>query len=242
MKKIAFQSICVIALFVLVCAKYPLAIQAVTPTPTTTTATDETTATGSATTEELRKRIEKVVDEKREQIKGVIQDLLSKKTSFIGEISRISEEAITVKSADTTTIIPISDSLKLLKDNKALEVSALEVGNWAVVLGNKDGDGIESEYILVSKESLRPRNQLVVLGSITALTKTEVTISTRGTQEERKLTIAKTSEFQDVNGEKAVAGDFEKDFNVLVVATEEEKGWQLQTLRSLAAFEEEADN
>ena len=202
-----------------------------------TAESSDDTASSSATTSELKKRIEKVVVEKREQIKGVLQDLLSNKTGFIGEISRISEEAITVKSAENTTIIPIGDSLNLMQDGKPLELTSLEVGNWTIVLGNKDGEGIESEYLLVSEETLRPKNQLVTLGSITNITRSSITVITRESEEEIELTISKATKFEDVEGEEATVTDFEKDLNVLVVATEDTTDWELQTIRSLAPFE-----
>lgn len=214
---------------------------AVVAVPIRTLAADDTSeeASNSATTSELKKRIEKVVDEKREQIKGVLQDLLANKKGFIGEITRISEEAITVKSADNTTIIPIAESLNIMQDGKDLEVSAIEVGNWVTVLGNKDGEGIEAEYLMVSDDSLSPKPQLVNLGSITEITRTSITITTRGTQEDRELNIVKGTEFQDVDGEEATVAEFEEDLNVLVVAVQGDKeGWDLLTVRSLAPFEQ----
>lgn len=198
---------------------------------------EKTEATTSATTEELRKRIEKVIDEKREQIKGVLEDMLSKKAGYIGEITRVSETALTIKSKNGTTIVPLTDKLLILQKNQPLSVDKIEVGNWAVVLGTRDDELVEAEFIIVSDTTLRPKNQIVLLGTIRSIDRSELVITSRGTTEERTFTIQKTTKFQNSNGEKATATAFEKDLNVLAIGLEGQDGWELQTVRSLAPLQ-----
>jgi hypothetical protein len=193
----------------------------------------------SATTDELRKRIERVVEERREQIKGVVEDLLVKKGAYIGEITRISEEAITIKSNDNPNIIPLTDQLVILKGNAPASINAIEVGNWAVVMGNRSDNTIEPEYVLVSATTLRPMNQFVRLGSIKAITRSDVTFIPRGTQDEQKLAIQKTTKYEDADGLPARIADFDEELNVLVTAVEGKDSWQLKTMRSLAPLTEE---
>lgn len=197
-----------------------------------------TEATDSATTEELRKRIERVVDERREQIKGVVEDLLGKKGAYIGQISRISEEAITVKQGETPTIIPISDTLVILQDATPLSIDKIEVGNWAIVLGTRSDNAIEPEYLIISDLSLRPQNQLVKLGSIKNINRSQLVFIPRGTQDELTATIQRATKFQDSDGDTAAVTEFEADLSVLVTAVEGKDGWELKSVRSLAPLDE----
>lgn len=196
-------------------------------------------ASDSATTEELRKRIERVVYERREQIKGVVEDLLGKKGAYIGEISRISEEAITVKYNDIPSIIPLTDSLVILQGTTPLSIDKIEVGNWAVVVGTRSDNSIEPEYVLVSDTTLRPQTQLVKLAAIKSINRSQLVLIPRGSQEEQKATILKNTKFQDMNGDAAVVRDFDVDLNVLVTAVQGKDGWELKTVRSLAPLSED---
>lgn len=196
-------------------------------------------ASDSATTDQLKKRIEKVVEERREQIKGVVEDLLGKKGAYIGEITRISEEAITVKSNETTNIIPLTEDLVILKGGAPADISTIEVGNWAIVLGNRSTTNIEPEYVLVSPTTLRPATQFVRLGTIKTINKNQLVFVPRGTQEEKTIALLKTTKYQDVTGEDAKLADFDNELNVLVIATEGKDGLQLKTMRSLAPLSEQ---
>lgn len=196
-------------------------------------------ASDSATTDQLKKRIEKVVEERREQIKGVVEDLLGKKGAYIGEITRISEEAITIKSNETTNIIPLVEDLVILENGAPADINTIEVGNWAIVLGNRSENTIEPEYVLVSSTSLRPAPQYVRLGTIQSINKNQLVFIPRGTQEEKTIALQKTTTYQDVTGEDAKLADFEKDLNVLVIATEGKDSLELKTMRSLAPLSEQ---
>lgn len=191
-------------------------------------------ASDSATTEELRKRIERVVEERREQIKGIVEDLLIKKGAYIGEITRISEEAITIKSNETTNIIPLTEQVVILEDNQPVNIATIEVGNWATVLGNRTTSSIEPEYVLISATSLRPQNYYVRLGSIHSLDRTELVFIPRGTEDQVTIALQRTSQYQNADGEAAAATDFEEQFGVLVIASEGQDGYELKTMRSLA--------
>lgn len=207
--------------------------------PSVTFAQTETEGAGedasdSATTDELRKRIERVVEERREQIKGVVEDLLIKKGAYIGEITRISEEAITIKSNETTNIIPLTEEVVILENGSPVNIANIEVGNWGTVMGNRTTTTIEPEYVLISATSLRPTDHYVRLGSIKSLDRTELVLTPRGTQDETTIAIQKTTKYQNADGEPAVAADFEEDLGVLVIASEGKDGLELITLRSLA--------
>jgi hypothetical protein len=134
-------------------------------------------------------------------------------------------------------IVPLSESLILMQDDQPLSVDRIEVGNWAMVIGNKDDELVEAEFVIVTDESLRPKNQFVALGTIKSINRSELIITTRGKEEEKTFAIQRATEFQNNDGATAAATDFEKDLNVLVVGLEGKDGWELQTVRSLAPLE-----
>lgn len=215
-----------------------MAIASVLPSTIVNAQTDTDGAgedsTDSATTDELRKRIERVVEERREQIKGVVEDLLVKKGAYIGEITRISEEAITIKSNETTNIIPLTDQVVILENNAPVNISTIEVGNWATVLGNRTTTTIEPEYVMISDVTLRPTSYYVRLGTIKSLDRTELVFIPRGSQEETTVALQRTSKYQNSDGETALVTNFSEELGVLVIATEGKDGLVLKTLRSLA--------
>lgn len=196
-------------------------------------------ASDSATTDELRKRIERVVEERREQIKGVVEDLLVKKGAYIGEVIRISEEAITIKSNETNNIIPLTEEVVILENNQPVNIATIEVGNWATVMGNRTSTTIEPEYVLISATSLRPENYYVRLGTIQTLNRTELVFIPRGTEEQTTISLQRTTKYQNSDGEPAVVADFEEEFGVLVIASEGKDGLELKTMRSLAPLSTE---
>lgn len=219
-----------------------LAILAPTPVfaaTATNSAKESSNASPSAspedTTMELKKRIEKVVEEKREQIKGVISNLLSDKHGFIGEVSRLSQEAITVKQNGDSRIIPLTQNLTIIKKGKKITAQEIEVGNWVTVIGSGSTDKFTPEFLIISTESLRPKDRVVTIGSLTTVGKTSVKIMQRGSSEEREFLIAKTSKLENVDGATIKLTDFDADLSVLVIATKNTKDqWEVVRIRSLS--------
>jgi hypothetical protein len=209
-------------------------VQALQTTNSTAQETSET-ATTSATTQELKKRIEKIVEEKREQVKGVIDRLTSEKRARIGEVQRITDETITISHTAGTSIIPLSERVKLIKDDKPVAVSDVSVGNWVVVMGSQERTQIDPEYVIISTESLRPRSHIVLIGSITEISRTSLTLQPRSEGESPKtMTLVKNTTYQAANGTVAQFSEFSEDITVLVTGFITETGIEASTVRSLA--------
>lgn len=188
--------------------------------------------------EELTKRIQKVLIEKREQVKGALDSLLTEKKALIGEVIRITDDAISTQYKDRTTIIPLTKNVMLLKNDKEIPVSEITVGNWVTVLGNKDRTTVEPEYVIVSAQSLLPKKQWVVLGNITATTKTSLSVQPRSGEALMTIELPKTVSIESANGEPLAMAKLTKDLAVLITATETTNGTiQAQTVRSLAPLE-----
>lgn len=199
------------------------------------TATPSPSPTGSPTdqaNQEIKKRIEKITE--TGQVNGVMSTKLSEKTGFVGEVSRLSQESLTIRQGSDTTIIPFTDTLALFSKDKKISPDDIEVGNWAIVLGSKTNDKMNPEYVLVSKTSLQPKAKFVGIGTITNISKGKITVLPRGATTEQALTITKTSKFQNDDNTDLKATDFQKDLSVVVTGFRNDDGtFSLLTVHAL---------
>lgn len=190
------------------------------------------------TLEVIKKRLEKTVNDSR--VNGVT-DGEQRKRGFVGEVVRISEEAVTVSNGEQTNIVSLEDT-KLLKDDEEIELDEIIVGNWVTVLGLVTGqDSFEPKFIVVSEDELTPSKRVVALGSITAISNTLLELQPRNKDQVEEFRLVNSTDYQDINGEETDKDNFEVDTNVLVVGTESENSsGEVQktasTIRSLAAF------
>jgi hypothetical protein len=201
---------------------------------TASSALAQTASESTPTTQKLRERIEKVVEEKRDQIKGVLEDLSIKRRGFVGEVQRVSAESITIKTNKTTQILPIDESVTLSKAGKKISLDNIEVGDYAVVIGQLKSDDFVAEHIVISGESLQPQPQVVFIGTLTKINKTQAVLEMRGSGDTKTLVIDKNTQFQSLSGDTVPATEFEVDLQCLVVGTETDKGMNAKVLRLLA--------
>jgi hypothetical protein len=190
------------------------------------------------TTQKLKERIERVVEEKREQIKGVLAELSDKKRGFIGEIQRVSEESITLKTRKATHIIAVADTLSITKQGKTIKTSDIAVGDWAIAIGSLEDDEFKPERLLISSTSLLPAPKVVALGTVSDINKTKLTVITRLNSETKEFLITKTTKYQDLNGTTIKATEVTSDLQVLVVGQISDKGTELKVVRVLAPIAE----
>jgi hypothetical protein len=189
-------------------------------------------ASPEETTLELKKRIEKVA--KRDQVRGAISNLFSDKFGFVGEVSRLSQEALTVKQNGDSRILPLTENITIVRAGKKIKAEEIEVGNWVTVLGMGTNEKFTPEIIIVSASALKPKQKVVMLGTITKITKTNITIMARGDQGEQTFILPKAAKFENADGGTLKVTDFEEDLSVLVVGTRNDKDQlELSTLRSL---------
>jgi cytochrome oxidase Cu insertion factor (SCO1/SenC/PrrC family) len=212
-------------------------------------------ATGSQETiDEIKKRLEKTIDDTK--IKGTSDDQ-TQGYGFVGEITRVSEEAVTVSHSSSTTIVPLKD-VKIIKSKKEVELSELIVGNWVTVLGVREQSGTQAsplasaksdqgfspKFVVISSVSLQSKPKIVMLGSIASINTKSLSVLPRSGGEAQSFTIGKNSVFQNSNGAEVTQKQFEVDTNVLVVASTQvaevegaESTSTMTTVRSLVPLE-----
>jgi hypothetical protein len=192
------------------------------PSPSTQPAT-ESAASPSATTQKLRERIEKIVEEKRDQIKGVLDEFDQKKRGTLGNVTRVSEESVTIKTRKATEIIPLSPDVAIEKAGKTIKLDEIAVGDWVVVMGLIEEDAFVPKRLLVSSTSLRPPTPVVVLGTIEASERNQISIIPRSGEGASTVTTTTKTVYQDINGQEIERADIKKDMQALLIGSENDK-------------------
>ncbi len=196
--------------------------------------TDE--ATGSASFENIKKIIKENIENSK--VKGAIDNLLNRKIALLGEVSRVTDETITITNRLGTRIIPLAESLSITRDGKEIKVTDIAVENWVTILGKIKDDDFSPVFMFVSAKSLQPKTQYVNIGTITKITKTSISIEPRSGEGEKEIFVTKTTDFEDLTGVKILLTDLSEDITVLVSGQENETKIEATTIRSLAPLTE----
>ncbi len=192
-----------------------------------------------AVDETVTNNIKQLVKETATKVRGVTD---GGKKAIIGEVQRITDEALTIRHTDGQQIFPLANAL-LMKDGNAISVGEIAVDNWVTIMGTVNDKTITPEFIVVSAESLRTDPQVVVLGTITEISRNSVTISPRDGSSERVIAVATTTELQDFQGNEAPWSGFDVDMTILVVGFENEEGTaRATTIKSLAPLKLDSEN
>lgn len=195
-------------------------------------------ATDSATSN-LKERIEKIVEEKKDDIETVLQEKTSQKHGYVGEVSRVTEEAVTVETKQGSKIIPVDENLLIIKKRQAITVADIAVGNWVTVIGTLEDDALIPKRVVVASSNLNPKNKQIALGTIKTLTKTSITIQSRADQTEQIFTLSKKMTVEDMNKQKLSLNLLTKDIQCLIVGfqDEDDKNPTASTIHALTTAE-----
>lgn len=193
------------------------------------------------TTQNLKERIERIVEEKKDQIKGIINNLDSTKQGFIGQVTRISEETVTLKTNKATKILPINNQVELLRGTTAMKLSDVAVDNWLVVMGIIEDDNFKPIRILVSTEDIRPKSYLVTLGTITDSDRNSFTITPRDNPEPVKIFTNTKTVFEDLRGTVIARAKVETDTQALMIAYDDDGDKIAQRIRVLTEIDQDDD-
>jgi hypothetical protein len=185
------------------------------------------------TTQRLRERIEKIVEEKRDQVEGALDELATQRRGFIGEIQRVSSETLTVKTNKSTQILPLTPTTGITKAGKTIPVDDIAVGDWAIVIGRIVDDEFQLDRLVISSASLRPPSQAVVLGTLSAITRSTATVQPRNQEAATQFNLVKTTTYQDIEGNSIRLTDIKADTQILAVGVNTDKGVEARVIRVL---------
>lgn len=183
--------------------------------------------------------IKAILKKKADQIQGEISDLSYQKRGFIGEITRVTEETLTIKNKKGTQIIPLTDDLKLIKKNEEIITEDIAVGDWVTIMGLVENDTFAPKKIYISSTSLQPNDHFIMLGTVEEISSKSLTFKSRSQEVTQDLIINTKTDFQDNQGEDAFLKDFDENMQALLIGYEDEDGKIVTKLRALAPFDKE---
>lgn len=189
-----------------------------------------------ATTQNLKDRIEKVVQERREQLQGTLDQISQKKRGFIGQVTRISEGTITIKNPKGSQVISVAEDVSITKKGKKITLSEIAVDDWVILMGYGSVDNFQLKRVVVSSESLRPDNHIVILGLIKSLNDKEVKVVPRNQNDETTAVINKKTRFQSYDGKTIKAKEVTADAQAFLIGTVTADGTTASLIRSLTAY------
>lgn len=217
----------------------PSLAPSISPTLDPKDLTEDKTATVN---QNLKRMIDKVVEQNKEKVQARLQEIGSRRRGFVGEIKNIREGAITLRTRLGTQVIPTDQGVELLKAGKPITIDKIAVGDWAMVIGATKDDAFIAETVEFLTTSPQPETQIVQLGTIIDLKKTTITFQSRKDEEIKTFTLAKNFTYQDNEGLKAGATNFSKNTQVLLIAQENEAGAKALLIRALAPFSKAESN
>jgi len=196
-------------------------------------------ATPSETTQNLKERIERVVKDKQDQIKGVIDTLGFQKRGFIGQVQRVSQEALTVKNPKGVHIIPIDDQVEITKSGKTIDIDDVAVDDWALVLGQLEDDTFAPEKIEVSSKTLRPRTYTIVLGGVEKISSGSITILPRSKSDTVTFSLKSSTDYQDLEKTALTRTNIVEDMQILLVGYQDDDENVATTIQALTTVDED---
>lgn len=205
------------------------------PTPTVIPETLDSSKTATVN-QNLKKMIDKVVEQNKEKVKARLQEVGSRRRGFIGEVKNIREGAITIRTRLGTQVIPTDQGVEMLRAGKPITTDKISVGDWAIVIGATKDDAFIAESIEFLTTSLQPKTQVVQLGTIGENKKTSLSFKSRQNGEEKTYSLTKATQYFDSTGEKTTSANFTANVQALLVANQNENGATVLTLKALAPF------
>jgi hypothetical protein len=198
--------------------------------------TDDDPSSNPATTEALKDRVEKVVQEKKS-----FENNGQTKRGFVGQIERVSEETITVSNPKGTQVIPLNDRVSLIKNNKNIAVKDIEIEDSATVLGIQEKDAFTPVKIIFSENNIRSKPQLVLIGTLINIDDSRLTLETRKEAKKHQVILNNQTKYEDITEETVTKTDLFENMQLIIagfITTNEETEVETKTARIIRALVE----
>jgi|GEM_PF-6204162 len=213
-----------------------LAVTTPAPTPLKATVTDVPAEKSETVNENLKKVIDKVVEENKDAVDAKLLASKQKKRSLVGEIKSVRADTLTIKTLKGTQILATDKNVKLIKAGKIIAASDIAVGDWVSIIGEIKDDDFKALTIIVSPKSLATVEPTILFGTIESFAKQELKVTNRANAQSQTFSVTKASIWQDVLAEKALPTLFKSSIQVFLVGTETDDGLTAHTIRALAPF------
>ncbi len=195
--------------------------------------------TSEDTTKAILNRINKQLSEEQEaQLNQAITTLSQYRRGILGTIERVNDEAISIKHAKGTLIVPVTGALSILQDNKAVKRSELTVGTSMLATGAltkpEDINTLVASKLEIFAKTPEPLPISVTLGTLKSITNVKADVISRSGEKTLTYTINKNTKIQTSDGSATTVSKLNTDTTVLVIGYTKENTLFATTIRSLA--------
>jgi hypothetical protein len=205
------------------------------PSPKSSPVPSPSASSDIDTTQRLKDRIDKVIEKRRDQVKGIIDQMSSEKRAFVAQVQRVTEKTVSLKTLKgEQEILTIDETVALVKDNKKITINDIAVDDWAIVMGYVNKDSFALKKIVVSSTSLLPRSYETVLGNVKTISTTQLVVTTKENQESKTYVLNKSTAYQDSNGNTSDRKSLRTDDQVLIISYTDKNSQIAHTIRLLA--------
>jgi hypothetical protein len=207
------EVMCCLILLASLVITLPPSVSAASPSASPSASPDE------QATENLKERIDRVLEQRQEKLKE-LENSGQRRRLFIGEVQRIIEQTVTLKTRRGNQSFTVTPDLNLIRDNKKATIDDVAVGDTVAIIGYQDKETIQPQRIFISSTSLQPVKYETVLGTVKDVSRTQVTV-TKVDGSDQKFTFVRTTEFQTSTGEASKRENLKKDGKVLIITKPE---------------------
>lgn len=195
----------------------------------------EQPAETNSTTETLKQRIEKIVEQQKDNVDSAIQEITDSRQGFVAQVTRVTQETLTVETGDLSRVLPLNE-VALMENGKEIEPETIAIDDWILALGLREEDSFTPKIIEVLANSPLPDPQVVYLGTLKEINRSSINFQARGMEEAILVDFNNATDYQDAQGEEADLADFVEDDQVLLIGYTDEQDTIATTIRALAPF------
>ncbi len=175
-------------------------------------------ATAADTTQKLKERIDNVLKNRTDQVKGVIDEITLRKRAVVGEVERVIENRITVKNTRGTQVFAVTPEVIVLKDGRKASIDDAAVGDWITLLGYTEKQDFILKRVMISSTPLSPQFSDTFIGTLQTISKTQATFLPRNEQTPVTYIMNKSTQYEDSQGNPLSLNDIKTDNEYLLIA------------------------
>lgn len=210
-----------LSLFLLVIISNPLALAQ--------DDTQEEELANPATTEALKDRIEKAVEEKKLNNDDGQANAKTKR-GFVGQVERVSSEAITFSTIRGNQIVPIGEQTQLILANRNIKIEDISIEDSAIIMGYQEKDAFSPLKIVFSQHDLKPKPVFVLIGSLVSIDANQLTVLCRKEGREHQILVNNQTKYEDITDETITKNQLFEDMQIIAAgSTEVDETSQEQT-------------
>lgn len=191
-------------------------------------------ATESAISEEevkekIKERLEKVVNEGLDKIKGVIKEKKTEKIyAYVGKIKSINNHNLTIKTIFGDKQVEVASQAAILKvipkkSKTTINLEDLELDQFVIAMGPKKEEGVlEGKRLIIAPQPSVSLKRKVLWGKVVEIDDKKVTFKTN--EEQESIIIGSKTKLKIVGIEKPTIDDIQIGDHLSAIVTLDKKG------------------